>query len=261
MIRILISEVTTDRVPVDRSDLADLEADMAKHGLKTPILVRENMILIDGQRRLAVAKALGWEDIEAIVTDDLEEACAILAPLHEGIRVDGRRLYDFHRVLRELAMVRISRLKNQGLWRRAHRPADKKEVPRYVTLMKETFNLPFTSYVERIARLFAKADGGDEQAIDLLKRALAGEISLNGAAHVLDQRKALNGDIDSLSEQRKVLTGSVRNLHGLIKTMKKLGPLKIPREELDPLIEQLRYLRSELYILTRKVIKESEKSK
>jgi hypothetical protein len=259
MIRILISEVFTDRAPVDRSGLADLQADMAKHGLKVPILVRENMTLIDGQRRLAAAEALGWEEIDAIATEDLEEACSILASVHTGIFVNGRRLYDFHRVLRELAQVRISRLRST--WRKADRPAGRKEIPRYIHLMQGTFNLPHAAYVERISRLFSKADAGDEVAMEMLKKAESGEITFNAGTHVLDSRIRLDGDIQSLAEQRKILDAGIRNLSGLIVAMKKLGPLKIPREELMPSIERLKYLRSELHILIRKISRESEKSK
>jgi hypothetical protein len=57
--------------------LVDLKESMKKVGLLYPILIDENSVIIDGHRRVAVAKLLGWATIEArVVQGDRDEIYA-----------------------------------------------------------------------------------------------------------------------------------------------------------------------------------------
>jgi ParB-like chromosome segregation protein Spo0J len=52
---------------IEESRLKDLAKEMLEIGLIYPIVVSEQNVVIDGNRRLAAAKSLGWETIAAIV--------------------------------------------------------------------------------------------------------------------------------------------------------------------------------------------------
>jgi ParB family chromosome partitioning protein len=60
------------RSVIDDTDLAELSASLREHGLVQPIVVRatgERYQLIAGQRRLAAARRLGWEQVPVRVLD------------------------------------------------------------------------------------------------------------------------------------------------------------------------------------------------
>jgi ParB/RepB/Spo0J family partition protein len=61
--------VVGDRHRRDLGDVAGLAASMAELGLLQPIVVRPDGLLIAGERRLAAAKALGWDTIPVNVVD------------------------------------------------------------------------------------------------------------------------------------------------------------------------------------------------
>lgn len=66
-----------DNVREHLSDIEDLAESMRVDGLIQPIVVRRRgnaLIVVAGHRRLAAAKALGWDSIEAVITDDLRPA-------------------------------------------------------------------------------------------------------------------------------------------------------------------------------------------
>ncbi len=52
---------------------AALAKDLKEHGLDHPVEVLPNLTIVAGHRRVAAAKAIGWDTIDAIVRQDLAE--------------------------------------------------------------------------------------------------------------------------------------------------------------------------------------------
>lgn len=61
--------VIGQRIRKDLGDLEGLKKSMARYGLLSPIIVNSQNQLIAGERRLTVAKELGWTDIDTIIKD------------------------------------------------------------------------------------------------------------------------------------------------------------------------------------------------
>lgn len=59
---------------VDPKGLRPLVASLEKLGLLYPVLITSGMEVIDGHRRIAAAKVLGWKEIDALVKDVSRDA-------------------------------------------------------------------------------------------------------------------------------------------------------------------------------------------
>lgn len=72
---LLISEIKVrDRHRKDMGDIDDLASSIREIGLLVPVLVDADNLLIDGMRRLAAAKQLRFEKINAHVVKDIDDA-------------------------------------------------------------------------------------------------------------------------------------------------------------------------------------------
>lgn len=81
-----------------------LKADIARDGMKLPILITPDLLVIDGGRRTKAAKALGWTDIPvrvargwAVVKDYFAEAAKINYPT---VTLSWRELEDLYQSLK-----------------------------------------------------------------------------------------------------------------------------------------------------------------
>lgn len=70
--------VVGERIRKDYGDLDALEASVCEQGLLQPIVIRSDGRLVAGERRLEVARRLGWDEIPVYVRDDLDSAAALL---------------------------------------------------------------------------------------------------------------------------------------------------------------------------------------
>lgn len=79
MTKIRIDEIlVTGRYRKDLGDINALAKSVAAAGLINPITVTSGGQLIAGQRRMEACRSLGWDEIDAIVADDLDSAIARL---------------------------------------------------------------------------------------------------------------------------------------------------------------------------------------
>jgi ParB family chromosome partitioning protein len=112
--QIPIEEITIRRrVRQDLGDLTKLMESLRAHGLINPILVNGNRELIAGHRRLEAAKRLGWQYIEATVSDIDSEAELLEKELDENIH---RR--NLSAVELAEGYARLEKLQNPGFFRR-----------------------------------------------------------------------------------------------------------------------------------------------
>ena len=72
------------RIRKDMGDLRALKESMHTYGLMNPITVNANHELIAGGRRLAAAKELGWETINATVLTNVNEIKELEMELEEN---------------------------------------------------------------------------------------------------------------------------------------------------------------------------------
>ncbi len=72
------------RIRKDMGDLRALKESMHIYGLMNPITVNANHELIAGGRRLAAAKELGWETINATVLTNVDEVKELEMELEEN---------------------------------------------------------------------------------------------------------------------------------------------------------------------------------
>lgn len=66
----IVDLVNADHNPKERSvkNLTGLMKSLEKIGLQYPVLVTKDNVIIDGHRRVAAAKELGWEEIPVLVS-------------------------------------------------------------------------------------------------------------------------------------------------------------------------------------------------
>ena len=72
------------RVRKDLGDLDELKFSMNRYGLLNPITINSNYELVAGHRRLEAAKALGWEEIEAIMINTRDKITLLEIELEEN---------------------------------------------------------------------------------------------------------------------------------------------------------------------------------
>ena len=61
--------IVKKRIRKNLGDLEPLKDSLRTYGLLNPITINSKYELVAGERRLEAAKALGWEEINAIVLD------------------------------------------------------------------------------------------------------------------------------------------------------------------------------------------------
>ncbi|MCH5295223.1 MAG: ParB N-terminal domain-containing protein [Treponema sp.] len=102
------------RVRKDLGDLEQLKTSLKNYGLMNPITLNADYELIAGERRLQAAKALGWENINAIVLgQEVSEEHQLEMELEENNQrkefTDEELLEGYHR---------LEKLRNPSLWMR-----------------------------------------------------------------------------------------------------------------------------------------------
>jgi len=257
------SSIVTHRTlgPKDRAGIQELAANIKKHGLRRPILVRDDMSLIDGLRRLEAVKSLNRSEIEATVSDDLDEVLRIVESVHgdggeDPHTITPRRMYEFQLTFSEMAKDRNREIRARGLWRSENRPADMPELGPLRVRVARALNMPYEGFISRVSKVYRQADKGNALAKELVVRLDAGEITIAQAYRTLEQER-LNGVVADVDEQRHMVEMAVRNLDIVIKGLRKLKvPTNLPPEELSPLVEQLRTHRSNLTVMVSTLTRE-----
>lgn len=257
---ILIESIKTDRKLDDGEDVKDLANLIAGFGLKVPVLLDHNHILIDGLRRIEAMKVLGETTVPAIVAETYEEAISNLMQAHKGrSSVGPRRTWEITESIHELMQERMARIKREKMLGLPREERYKRPYPtRSRVLLSDALNDHNTA---KYAQVFRTATSGDQHAREVCRALEIGELTVNQALHRLATRsKMIRGDVKLLSEQRNLLRGATRNLSGLVKGLKKLGaPILLPKAELDEIVKELKIHRADLVSMIRQIEKESHK--
>jgi len=253
--------IKTDRVPrYDPGDLSALVKVMRK-GTYRPILLLEDMTLVDGLGRIEAAKLAGLDQIEAIVTNDYVEIREELKDAHKYGPPSLWRIYEFHPILLRILKDTEDQLKQAGQWKYGDRP-EGIGILRLSRFAYEALNLTYEGYLYRVTRLINTAKEGDPKAVELLKQVEDGAITPGRAFNLQEQYKyGQSAERLSPAEQIAVMEASIRNITMTAKALRKLiGPhVKIPKEDFRRLVAELKVQRSELYSMISTLAKEAGK--
>lgn len=87
-----------DRTDVDEENVEKLASNMSEVGQINPIIVEKisdvNYELISGLRRLSAANKLGWDEIDAIILEKLDDEARMLIMISENSQRQGVNDYD-----------------------------------------------------------------------------------------------------------------------------------------------------------------------
>ncbi len=101
------------RIRKDLGNLNELAESMNIHGLMNPIVITRDHMLIAGQRRLASAKKLGWEKIEATIVDAPTKIDKLEMEIEENIH---RKDFTANEIVD--AYSKLEQLKNPGFFQK-----------------------------------------------------------------------------------------------------------------------------------------------
>jgi len=105
--------IVKKRIRKDMGDIEALAESFKCYGQITPIVVNKKNVLIAGGRRLEAAKLLGWQTINAVISDKTGELEQLELELEEN-----KYRKDFNEAEAAEAAQKIYRLKNPSFFRR-----------------------------------------------------------------------------------------------------------------------------------------------
>lgn len=109
---------------LDDQQLTELAASIRDGAMRNPILVFENMngtsfvnelVIIDGLARIEACKMLGLTTIEVLEVSNLDEACAILEKLRNGVELPTQRQFELYQAMHPLMMRRKRNTRREGI--------------------------------------------------------------------------------------------------------------------------------------------------
>jgi hypothetical protein len=245
-------------------DLTNLAKDIQAYGLAVPVLVDQNMNLIDGLRRLRAVESLGQDSVDVVVTSMYPVACEMLKRAREhGIEaapLGPRRIWQIYTDMQPIFKVTKStalrgRQKGQRL---KHEIGGRPLLAKALDLPSEAV-LQAITYVYRLAQTDTGAKGTKaREAVRLLE---SGEVTAYGAADYIKRTEGLKGSITNLNEQRVTLRDSVSSLRGLVTGLERLGPLNkgLRPEEKEQIMRDFAKLRGRLYRFVKQLQEETRK--
>lgn len=252
-------EIRTSDIIVARSDAATAEPlpdGLAKSVYDTPVVLRDDNVLIDGLRRLRRAQAQGKESIRALRVQDFHEAIDALTKQHEGRTVTPRRIWDIMSVLYDYAR---QLWQSPGGWVRGPDGKLVRPVGRqtrrdsqgsrkyYLEALNTTVHT-----IQATVYMYRRAEQGDERAKALVARVDTGEFSIHQAHVRYSRPNNLAGHVTSQKEQAQILERGVASLAAEMGILQKLGhPLVVSDEDLAKAIDGLVEVRTAMYQMIR----------
>jgi hypothetical protein len=265
-----MKHVRIDDVIVARSDAAAAEPlpeGLPRKTYTEVIIVRDDMVLIDGLRRLLWHRAQGHEVAPAVVVSTFLEAMEQLGPQHANRheRIAPVRIWNMVSVLMGYARA-WAREKANGGWVEGpdgekvqvgeNRPSHsmRKQLSRNLCIAENT--------IQAAMYLYRRADTGDELAKALATRVEAGELSIIHATRLYKTPNNLIGNVTNKAEQRIILQRGTESFQAQVDSLAKLGhPLQVSTEELREALDRLVKARGQLSTLLsgfRSILKERE---
>lgn len=246
---ISVSDIKYDRALLLTEDLTDLKNNMSANGQKQPILLDENMRLIDGLRRLHAWQTLGYNQISAVVSDNLEDTCALLSKvrLHGASYAKGITAHPVTpRRTWELFNDTHVQQKERGAELRKRRIGVPRSAPpiepslRSRAMFCQALGIGGEAQLAASALLYKAFTENKDPARaaglkDIQDRLEAGEMSLYEARGAVDRlgKGDFNGDILTVDAQRSALATSLSGLSGVTKGLTRIGEINSEFTEVE----------------------------
>ena len=107
---IRLETIKVDRVGRQRAEITDVDtlADSIKRlGLIHPIVITRDLALVAGERRLVACKSLGWENIAAQYTDEVDPQTLFAIELEENVKRKDLTWQEQCRAIEEYHHIRL----------------------------------------------------------------------------------------------------------------------------------------------------------
>lgn len=268
----MVRNIRLDEIIVARSDAAAAEplpSGLARKLYTEPLILRADMVLVDGLRRLLWHREQGHETAPIVVVSTFEEAIEALAPQHENRHstLVPIRIWNMYSILRGYSQAYAREQRSIG-WEmgpdgKKVRPPHKKPARESRVRTKYLAALKVPGHqLQSSAYMYRMAEQGDSYAKQLIDRVETGEFSIAFANKLYRNPNRLTGNVTNRSEQKRILERGVIELQAHMSALQKLGhPIQVSDEDLDEAIGGLTSTRSELSALIgslRKTAKERE---
>jgi hypothetical protein len=252
--RVDLDKIRSSRRARNPAGIQELAADIAKHGLKQPLVLRPDMVIIEGLRRLLALKLLKEAHVDVVISNDLDEVCDYLHEMHGQIKVDNslRRLAEIHEDLVPLITIRRKLLHSGGPWSGGRSPYGPTREAR--DLVAYALHVQPISLVERARRLYSR-EHLDEETAELCRMVDTGEFTISQALRILMRNYQLaTGSVSGEAAQLELLRNVTRSLTLATRQIQNLArPIEISAGDLAPVIAELRQARSALVTMTREL--------
>lgn len=251
---IRIDDVLLTRQLTSREGIDELAKDIDSHGLKTPILVRRNGLLVDGLRRISAVTQLGQEYVEAIITDDLDEIFTYLSKIPRPLT--PRRIYEIYTATISAAYIRKMERTLKG--RGTAEPLPESEY--YTPKLLAALGIRSRNTLTRTAEVFRLAETGNVLAIEIAAQLDAGELTVGAAEGRLRAAYGMHGHITNGAEQKQLVESAMRTISGVLLALESMGsPININRKDLAEIVKSVQAHRTALNNFIRRFINQAER--
>jgi hypothetical protein len=255
-----IGSIKTNGRAIDPDDdIRPLAEHIHNTGLQVPVLVDEEMNLIDGLRRLEAVRSLGNTEIEVTIASIHSDAeVNLTAARTHGVHMrpwlPHGRMWQIYKELLPLGRKTRSKMT--------------KGQPRYIkgltmggraTLWK-VFGLRNDSELQALCTVYRRLERGEARALTAVKRLEAGEITIHSAEAYARNPTGGRGNINNVSDQREFFSSIRASLYGLGHSLDQMGRLN-PRLSRDEVAEYLRDLSTARTKLSRFIRSIAEENK
>ena len=263
-----LGKLRTNREPSPLDDLTELEASLREEGLQVPLLVNGNFIVVDGVRRLAAIRRLGYKDAICQVTDDFNEAMENLA---EGRKSSLQKKQSPSRVYGQYALIAVMGHQMQMQARgvipttgsrrggnlRMAEPLPSSRI-RYTELMDikpHTLQNIVTMYNYLFVQM-GRDNPKRKQFSEMLDRLDRGELSTSRVFNFYTQLKASEGGNGlSGAQQEQILTAAISSMEGLRRGLQDTLPLSsnVRRETVATYLKESRAFLTNMRVLNNEI--------
>lgn len=236
MIRtILIKDIKINRELRVGDDLSDLDPEV----IKQPIVVRGN-VLVDGLRRIELAKRMGVTELEAHDADNLVDMAEALALQHPTPMRDWMRVYQIVKALKPLVDKRLLQIRKTPKNFVGATGSPVQGGPARPLISKALGGVGPGNF-ETVVSLIEKGPK------ELVHRVLYGNLSPAGAKGYMQRRKEFQGgDITDPEGQLHILESVVQAMRNINETLVKIGPLAVNPEDMLRIKEEMYRNRSKI---------------
>jgi len=254
--------VGNEREPrLSKAGIEELAVDIRDHGMKHPILVydqysellsgkvdintidQSRYMVIDGLARLQASELLGYVTIEAMITDDLAEACHLLTKSMPAL-LDPVRLGE---ILDDLQPL-VERRRGIAFLARRGKDATEQDFLTASELIGKTFGLSVNE-IKRFKLIYRTLRRSGEEGAQLLDAVRRNELTYHMAySRIKRVAKPVTRTSKEQIETVQVLDNLTRSLLNIIRAGEQMasGPVGIPAEDLERSLVELRKGRKRL---------------